>query len=129
MRIYAGKNSLKGKEKKDLAVIVEFIVTCYFLLYFLIKCNPTTLAAPGIVFTQMTIIRDHIPKAVRDVVKPRVDESAWYAHSEHLLLFLLASDDEENRRFAISSVQFNLFFLRADINIMQRSKINNSSQY
>lgn len=104
MRIYVGKHGLTGKEKKDLTLIVTFIVTCYYVIWFDIKCHPTTVAAPGIVFKQMQIVKHHLPKAVQEVVKSRVADSAWYAHPEHLLLHLLASQDEENRRFAVKKI-------------------------
>ena len=52
----------------------------------------------------MQIVRDVMPKEVRDVVQPRVQDGAWFAHSEHLLLHLLASDNEEERRFAVKKI-------------------------
>ena len=48
----------------------------------------------------MQIVKS-LPKPIRDVVQPRISDGSWYAHSEHLLLHLLASDYEEYRRFTV----------------------------
>ena len=34
----------------------------------------------------------------------KIEDGAWMAHSEVLLLHLLASDDEEQRRFAVKKI-------------------------
>ena len=99
MRIYVTKHGLLGNGKTDLLLIVTYIVKCYYVIWFDIKCHPTSLAAPGILFRQMQIVKS-LPKPIRDVVQPRISDGSWYAHSEHLL-HLLASDDEEYRRFAV----------------------------
>ena len=52
----------------------------------------------------MQIARDVLPEEIKEVVKKKVSDGAWMAHSEVLLLHLLASDDEERRRFAINKI-------------------------
>ena len=54
--------------------------------------------------TEMHIARDVLPDAIKEVVKGKIDDGAWMAHSEILLLHLLASEDEEQRRFAINKI-------------------------
>ena len=104
MSLYVRKNGLKGKEKKDLSLIVRHIVLCYYVLWFRIKIQYSILAAPGHVFAEMKIVRDILPKAIQDVVMRKVNDGAWYAHSEHLLLHLLSSEEEEQRRFAVCKI-------------------------
>ena len=52
----------------------------------------------------MEIARDVLPAAIKEVVKGKISDGAWMAHSEILLLHLLASEDEEQRRFAVNKI-------------------------
>lgn len=104
MRVYVSKHRLAGDDKKNLDLIVEQVVLDYYFLRFRIKCQPSTLAAPGHVFAEMVIVRDVLSESIREIVKPKVNDGAWYAHSEHLLLHLLSCDDEEKRHFAVRKI-------------------------
>ena len=47
-------------------------------------------------------LQKQIPKtSIRNIVIPRMESSAWFAHPENIILTLLASSDEEERRFCV----------------------------
>ena len=52
----------------------------------------------------MQIVRDVLPEEIKEVVKGKTDDGGWMAHSEILLLHLLASNEEEQRRFAVNKI-------------------------
>ena len=103
MRAHVSKHGLTGKDKKDLHLIVTHIVLFYYVMWFHIKVKPTMLAAPGHVFRELKIVRDILPKEIQEVAKKKVEDGAWFAHSEHLLLHLLSAE-EEMRRFAVKKI-------------------------
>ena len=43
-------------------------------------------------------------KAIQPIVRKKIDDGAWQAHSEILLLHLLASEEESHRRFAVNKL-------------------------
>ena len=59
--------------------------------------------APHHILTSLRILRTQ-PKRVKDVITFYVRSGAWYAHSECLLLSLLASSDFEDRKFAVKQI-------------------------
>ena len=48
--------------------------------------------------------KDVRSKKIKTIAMQFIEKGAWQAHSEPLLLSLLSSNDEENRRFAISKI-------------------------
>ena len=44
------------------------------------------------------------PQEVQDIIKKYISRNAYHAHSENLLLALLASPDKEDRSFAVDKI-------------------------
>ena len=55
------------------------------------------------ILTSLRLLKSQ-PKKVKDAITFYVWTGAWYAHSECLLLYLLASSDSLDRQFAISQI-------------------------
>ena len=98
------KHGLKGKAAKNLSLITEFITTQYYFMWFEIKCKPGLVNGPRHVFRMIRLLEDHAPRRVKEIVVPVVNRGAWHAHSENLLLSLLASEDKEERDLAVDVI-------------------------
>ena len=109
-RVYISKHGLTGDELKNLRAINEFNIWMYFPMWFEIKCDSSILAGPYHKLREVQIIqkmkrkKDAKSKQVREIAEHFVEKGAWHAHSEHILLSLLASEEEADRQFAIDKI-------------------------
>ena len=55
------------------------------------------------ILTSLRLLKSQ-QKKVKDAITFYVRTGAWYAHSEYLLLYLLASSDSLDRQFAFSKI-------------------------
>lgn len=101
--LWTRKHGLSGATFKVLEMLVKFCLEWYFKLYFDIKVKHFIADAPYHILTSLRILRTQ-PKKVRDAVTFYIRTGAWYAHSECLLLSLLASTDPSDRRFAVDQI-------------------------
>ena len=53
----------------------------------------------------MQLVSTFCPREVQDIVNPYIGRSAYFAHPELLLLTLLASEQEQERHFAVAIVR------------------------
>ena len=88
--LWTRKHNLKGKELEDLKLLVRYTLDCYFKVYFDIKAYDRIEDAPDHILTQLRILRSQ-PTEVQRIVAPYIRLGAWYAHSENILVALLAS--------------------------------------
>jgi hypothetical protein len=102
-RLYVSDHGLKGKAAKNLRLIVEYIVGVYYPTWFMYKVRNNWVEGALICFEQLqlTLLQD---KQVIKIVFPRLESSAWWAHSKMLLQTLLCSSDEADRRFAVEKI-------------------------
>lgn len=108
-RVYISKHGLTGEDLKKLRVIVPFIVSHYYPLWFDIKAESKISFAPRHILKEIAIVRsmkakDVLSKKVKSIAMQFIEKGAWQAHSEPLLLSLLSSGDVEDRRFGISKI-------------------------
>ena len=104
LRLWVSKHNFKGKDLKNLEMIVEFIVAVYYPMWFEAKIKHHLSNGPSLVLKQMNLINHYTKPAVKRIVLPYVNSSAWFAHPEHILLAMLASEDEEERHFAVRKI-------------------------
>ena len=104
MRLWVGKHGFKGKEMKNLEMIVEFIVGVYYPMWFDAKIRHHLTNGPHLVLKQVKLINNLMRPAVKKIVLPYVNSSAWFAHPEHILLALLSSQEESERHFAVKKI-------------------------
>ena len=81
-----------------------FIVEVYYNIWFSIKAASHVTNGPHHVLKQMMLVNQS-NQTLKDIVKPRVESTAWFAHPEHILLSLLASKEETERRFAVKIIR------------------------
>ena len=96
-------HGLKGKLLARLEKIVSFITMVYFPCWFQVKVNHSWVDGPGNVLFELSCLRTQ-PKVVQLAVMPTVRTSAWFAHSEAILVTMLCSEEEEERRFAVLKI-------------------------
>ena len=102
-RLYISQVRLSSKLKSDLFQVVEFILLCYGPGWFNIKSKPSLIHSPEHVLTSVTNYRK-LPEKTQKIVKPIIASNAYHAHSEHILLSMLCSDDFDFRKDAVERI-------------------------
>ena len=94
----------KDKFLKDclqkLRIYVEFITGWYYPVHFYIKMNPSYLNGPDHLLFAVNLLKHQRPEVV-EMAWPTVVRGGYYGHSENILTTLLASQDKEDREFAV----------------------------
>ena len=108
-RAWVSKHGLKGKALEGFRVIVEFVSNFYFPMWFEIKADSSIVQGPYHILREIQILQkmkgeDERSMEVKEIAMKFVEKGAWHAHSEHLLVSLLSSSDESDRRFAIDKI-------------------------
>lgn len=101
--LWTRKHGLTGSNLKVLEMLVKFCLEYYFKIYFDIKVKHLIEDAPYHILTSLRILKKQ-PKKVRDIVTFYIRTGAWYAHSECLLLSMLASSKMEEREVAVKKI-------------------------
>ena len=104
MFLWTSDHGFKGETLDKLKDIVTFVVQVYFPMFFEIKVKHTIVDAPKHIVTQLKLVKQQ-SMHVQEIVKPFVQSSAWFAHSEPLLLTLLTSEDQDDREFAVKTIK------------------------
>ena len=106
-RIWVSKHGLRKNSKsyKSLKMIVSCIVSIYTPMWFKIKCKPNIINGPDHMLTYVMLVNKHCSAEVKAVVEPVMQRRAWYSHSENILLAMIASQDEEKRKFAVDTIK------------------------
>ena len=108
-RVWVSKHGLTGEDFRNLRAIVTYIVCDYYPMWFEIKADSSLIAGPRHKLKEIELIskmkgRDEKSKQVKEIAKKFVQKGAWHAHSEHILLALLSSQNEDDRRFAVEKI-------------------------
>ena len=101
--LWTRHHGLSKKNARLLEQLARFFINYYFKLYFDIKVRHRIIDAPRHILTSLRLLRSE-PKAISDIISPYIQSGAWHAHSENLLLCLLASSDAEERAFAVEKI-------------------------
>lgn len=97
-------HGLEGEDAENLKQICLFIIGVYFKQWFAIKREHRLVDGPRHMLQQVQLVNKYCSEKVREVVDVYVARSSYFAHPELLLISLLASDDEEERQFAVSTI-------------------------
>ena len=103
LRLWVSKHGLKGKNLDNLQCIVEFIIGVYYPCWFRVKVMHCWVEGPRHVLFQLDCLKSQ-RKEVLDIVKPTVQRSAYYAHSEAIIQTLLCSDDKRERTEGVERI-------------------------
>ena len=108
-RLWISEHGLTGKDLATLRAIVQMIVNVYIFLRFEIQADSSLARGPHRKLKEVQILqsmdaKDPKQKKANEAAFRAAEKGAWHAHSEHVLLALLSSDDEDDRQFAIAKV-------------------------
>ena len=102
-QMWVSKHGLKGPLYNRLKDIVTFIVQCYYPTWFQIKVNHSWVDGPRNILYELNRIRTQ-KKLVQNVVEKVVRSSAWFAHSEPILITMLSSCESAERMWAVDMI-------------------------
>ena len=98
-------HGLVGQDLENLRLICLFIVGVYYKLWFNIKRDHKLVDGPHHMLKQVQLVSKYCSDEVRAVVDPYITRNSYFAHPELLLISLLASDNEEERHFAVRTIR------------------------
>ena len=101
--LYMTDHKLKGKHKKNLQVLVSFLMTNYIPMWFTIKRLGKLKDSAQILFKQMQLTK-LLKGPIADIVKKNVERNAYAAQSETLLLCMLCDSDSSARSLAVDKI-------------------------
>lgn len=103
MMLYMSDHHLTGEDLRKLNLIVNFVANVYLPMFYEIKVKHSILDGPKHILTLLRLLRGQ-PQEVLDIVSHYVGTGAWFAHSEAILLSMLASPNVLEREFAVEKV-------------------------
>jgi hypothetical protein len=99
--LWTRKHGLVGQDLENLRQICLFIVGVYYKQWFSIKKKHKLVDGPRHMLKKIQLVEKYCSPEVRAVVDQYVTRSSYFAHPELLLITLLNSEDEEERRFGV----------------------------
>ena len=103
LMLWTRKHGLEGEDLTRFESIINFVVNIYFRLYFDIKVKNSLVHGPHHILTALRLLRSQ-PEEVRNIVMPYVCSGAYHAHSESIILTLLASESEDDRALGVNLI-------------------------
>lgn len=88
---------------RNLRLITKFIVMFYGPLWFEIKSKPNCCDGPKHLFSAINCLKN-LPIDIVNIVKPYVSRNAYFAHSENVLLAMLADSSRDKRETAVRRI-------------------------
>ena len=123
LRMYVSKHGFKGKQKKNLILIIEFLVGVYYPCWFMNKVKNNWLEGPRHCLYQLQLIMKQ-KKAVIQQVMPTVQRGSWWANSEMVLQTMISSSDRTERKFAVEKIlELRGEGEMGDITVRRRTKV------
>ena len=101
--MWMSDHGLEGELYKRLEMIVTFVVSVYFPMWFNIKVKHSWLEGPRHILTQLSLIHLQSIKVQR-IVMPYARSTAWFSHSEAVLQTMLCSSEQEDRVWAVEKI-------------------------
>ena len=103
-RIYISEHGLEGDDETNLESIVTFIVSSYAPMWFDIKCEPLYKDGPKHVLSSIKRFK-LLPRHIKPFVEKRIRDNAYFAHSENLLMAMVADPDQSKRKKAVEIIE------------------------
>ena len=100
MKLWMSCHNLTTQEKSNLKSVVQWIVCCYYAIWFYIKCNSSFLNGPYHVLKQVQYMK-LLSYEIQEIVKVSIQRNCYWAHSENILQTLISSETKSDREFAV----------------------------
>ena len=101
--LYMSNHDLTGENLRKFNLIVNFVANVYLPMFYEIKVKHSILDGPRHILTLLRLLRSQ-PQKVLEIVSWYVNKGAWFAHSEAILLTMLASTNRLERELAVKKV-------------------------
>ena len=102
-RLYVSNVELDQNSMNNLRTLAHFVVTHYAPMWFNIKCEPLYKDGPLNVLRAVKLFK-LLPPDVQSIVKPVIERNAYSAHSENILLAMLADTDKQIRKKGLEKI-------------------------
>ena len=89
---------------KKLNAVVNIIIRLYAIMWFQIKSHPKAVDGPKNLFMMVELVRQ-FPQPDQVFLKRKIQNNAYFAHSENILLTMLTDTDEAIRHRAVDLIQ------------------------
>ena len=100
MKLWMSCHNLTTQEKSNLKSVVQWIVCCYYPIWFFIKCNSSFLNGPYHVLKQVQYMK-LLSYEIQEIVKVSIQRNCYWAHSENILQTLMSIETKSDREFAV----------------------------
>ena len=100
MKLWMSCHNLTTQEKSNLKSVVQWIVCCYYPIWFYIKCNSSFLNGPYHVLKQVQYMK-LLSYEIQEIVKVSIQRNCYWAHSENILQTLISSETKSDREFVV----------------------------
>ena len=104
LMLYMSEHGLGDHDAEVLKLLATWVTQVYFPLHFAIKARFRINYGPDHLLRLFCLWRQQDP-LVRTATEAYLRKEAWWAHPEPLLLNLLTSTDEQDRKFAVDVIQ------------------------
>ena len=101
--LWVCKHGLEGDNLKNLELIVKFLVSVYFPMWFQIKVKHSWIEGPRHILNQISLTKLQ-DQYVQNIIEKYVRSSAWNSHSEIVLQTLLCSQNKIEREFSVNKI-------------------------
>ena len=102
-RVWVSVHHLSPFDTFKLQLMVEYVVGCYTNTWMEIKLSPLWSSGADHTLNLIKRLRLQNP-IVQEILRPCIQNGAWYAHEENLLPTLLLSDKKDEVQFAIETI-------------------------
>ena len=93
-----------GNPSEELVRIVHYIMKCYIPTWFSIKCNESIVNGSRNLYGLIARLR-FVDEVTQEITCPVVQHNGYFAHSECILLSMLADDDKNMRKLACARIK------------------------
>ena len=103
--LWTRDHDLVRQDLINLRHICMFIIGVYYKQWFNIKREHKLVDRARHMLKQVQLIKNYCSNEVRAIVDRCVSRNSYFANSELIILTLLASDNEEERRFGLNIIR------------------------
>ena len=96
------------KPTSNLSTLAEFLIKVYFLGWFQIKLNNKITDGPKNYLNILTQIIGFPNKIIQDIAVAVLQQNAYFAHHENILLAMLADNDHNARLLAVNKIHIRV---------------------
>lgn len=107
----------------DIKILAEYIVEVYAPFWFLVKCHPHFYEGPRHFFKLIEMI-SHLRNDIKTIIQTVVQDNAYFAHKENVLVAMLVDSDKAIRQKAVNLIMSSRQLQLNSIRTFEKPHIN-----